>query len=436
VGEFEGYYRILGLSPGASAIAVKRAYRALARQWHPDRFSDPAAKATAEAKFKQINQAYAQLKDYNPPPQSSPPPPAAPKPATPKPATPKPATPKPATPKPAAKPSPPTTPGPHIPAPDPPSAESWPIAQPGWSHWGGISAMALRPDRQLLVSATRTGTINLWNCRSGTIIAATPAHTGKITSLALSPNGRILISSGADGQVKIWRLRSDRFWRPAGLQLRQSFQAHRGAVNAIAWAQNRLLTAGEDGLIKRWQTRSGRFCGQFAGPTSAVLTLAVSPDRNWVASGSADGQIHLGPIDQRQLAQPGSMRTIALPTGDAIALTFPPTGQSIAVGDRLGWVDLITWQGEIYQTIPAHRGAITALQFGPSGQWLATAGADHCVRIWDPTSGKILAMMGSDRPYPHQQGNTHSLIVDANNKWLITGGDEPLIQIWQFPENC
>jgi len=52
------YYDILGVSKGAASDAVKKAYRKLARQYHPDVAKD---KKTAEAKMKEINEAYAVL---------------------------------------------------------------------------------------------------------------------------------------------------------------------------------------------------------------------------------------------------------------------------------------------------------------------------------------------------------------------------------------
>lgn len=53
-------YKVLGVSPDASDEEVKRAYRALAKKYHPDRNPGDAA---AAQKMREINAAYEQIKD-------------------------------------------------------------------------------------------------------------------------------------------------------------------------------------------------------------------------------------------------------------------------------------------------------------------------------------------------------------------------------------
>jgi tetratricopeptide (TPR) repeat protein len=50
-------YQVLGVSKECTLAEVKAAYRREARQWHPDRFSDPAGKKEAEHRMKLVNRA-------------------------------------------------------------------------------------------------------------------------------------------------------------------------------------------------------------------------------------------------------------------------------------------------------------------------------------------------------------------------------------------
>ncbi len=53
------YYQVLGLTKSANQDEIKKAYRKLALQWHPDKNKS----VEAEKKFKEINQAYEVLSD-------------------------------------------------------------------------------------------------------------------------------------------------------------------------------------------------------------------------------------------------------------------------------------------------------------------------------------------------------------------------------------
>ena len=54
------YYEVLGVDKSADEAAIKRAYRTLAKKYHPD--VNPGDKE-AEQKFKEVNEAYAVLSD-------------------------------------------------------------------------------------------------------------------------------------------------------------------------------------------------------------------------------------------------------------------------------------------------------------------------------------------------------------------------------------
>src|SRR5688572_3328146 len=59
VATYKDYYQIMGVARDASQDDIKRAYRRLARKFHPD----VSKEANAEDKFKELQEAYEVLKD-------------------------------------------------------------------------------------------------------------------------------------------------------------------------------------------------------------------------------------------------------------------------------------------------------------------------------------------------------------------------------------
>ena len=58
--QYKDYYATLGVAKTASHDDIRKAFRKLARQYHPDVAKD---KKNAESKFKEINEAYEVLSD-------------------------------------------------------------------------------------------------------------------------------------------------------------------------------------------------------------------------------------------------------------------------------------------------------------------------------------------------------------------------------------
>src|SRR5205814_709335 len=69
---------------------------------------------------------------------------------------------------------------------------------------GGVGSLAYGPDGKRLASASRDGTLKLWDPARGQEILTLKAHAKEVNSVAFSPDGKRLASGSFDRTVKVW----------------------------------------------------------------------------------------------------------------------------------------------------------------------------------------------------------------------------------------
>ena len=67
-----------------------------------------------------------------------------------------------------------------------------------------LEVLVFSPDDEVLVGGFDTGTIRLWDVKTGDKIAALDGHTKGVNTLAFSPDGTMLVSAATDGTMLLW----------------------------------------------------------------------------------------------------------------------------------------------------------------------------------------------------------------------------------------
>lgn len=210
-----------------------------------------------------------------------------------------------------------------------------------------VLATAVAPDDQL-VAIGRGNRILLHHPASGRRVAQLTdpafaaaaeqnavAHADTVNALAFSPDGSLLVSGGFRN-VKFWRRQHDvrRF------ELTE-------AVSCLALNNDRtLLVVGTvSGAIKVLDAETRQVRSVYHDHDVPVTAIAMSADSQWICSADADGHIH-----QRSTRDPAVHATQSAPSGiNDLAVLPQPTSQT--------------------DSVPL---------------MLATAHADHVIRIWQP----------------------------------------------------
>ncbi len=73
-------------------------------------------------------------------------------------------------------------------------------------HTDVVSAVALIPDGQALVTASADTTMQLWDLTAKVQRATILGHTSRVTAVAVTADGKLLASGGADRTVKLWQI--------------------------------------------------------------------------------------------------------------------------------------------------------------------------------------------------------------------------------------
>ena len=137
--------------------------------------------------------------------------------------------------------------------------------------------------------------------------------------------------------------------------------------------------------IKIIDVQDGQIINKLEGHTDTVLSIAFSPDGQYIASGSLDNTIRLWDIKKFKQVSCFTGHTDAV-----LSIAFSPDGQHIASGSldntiRLWDIKKFKHIGTLYED---HIGSVSFVSFNPDGQYVVSISLDKTLRIWNFTTRK------------------------------------------------
>ncbi len=331
-------------------------------------------------------------------------------------------------------------------------------------HGANISALAFSPNGKFLVTASEDATLKLWNPESGAEIRTLRGHSNIVTALALSNDGSLIASASLDHTLRIWNAATGetlavlrgpqptvyllkitpdtsslltaetvptgtilRVWDiKTGKQLR-IIKRNDAAVSHIFFTGvNNMLVgdeSGEDdatGALATYDLRTGKLL-----QTRQEIVCGVSDNGKWMAVDRSTQKARQAVIVDLTHDKP-----FAKLIGQVSRVMFSSNGEWLAYESSTGDTAIVRkTAGGSVQTIHGRSAEFSMLALSPDGRWLATAGSDFSVHIWDVESGKLAHGM------PGQYTPTALAFSPDGRHVAVNGGATDLasgLQVWDI----
>lgn len=382
------HYEVLGLHPKAQPDQVRKAYRQLARENHPDLSED----SDAHERMAEINLAFETLidpvrrREYDARIGSA------------------------------------SFSEPRMAEGDSrrPGAVRLRVAMRHQQHDAPIYSVAFDRKSGKLASAGFDNRVLWWGSDFRRLASETTLEGGPVADLKLDGEGGFGAAGGSEQRIYGWRRReSEPFhWRktspaynccsvvsPGARLAAYGFvdrrlivhrladgrklldrEAHKQSVTAAAWSEDGsiLATGGTDAEIHLWSASTWKIFRTLIHMRAGVTSIAISPNGRWVAGAGADLSLRIFDMNTGQLHQVfhGHKKPIE-------SLSFHPHSWLLASASRDGSIGLWNIRHGIgHGRIAASHQSLASIRFSPDGKWLAAGGLDRILRVWRMTLPK------------------------------------------------
>lgn len=150
-----------------------------------------------------------------------------------------------------------------------------------------------------------------------------------------------------------------------------------------------------------------------------VTTLDISPDGQFLAARSPDGNVSLWRMSQGQLLRRRAEGLVVGPT-----LAFSPDGRMLATGLLDGTVQLSDVpSGAVVRTFGTAAKPINGVTFSADGALLAAGAWDQTVRVWRVRDGTVL------HTFTGLRDSIHSVAFSPDGT-LLAAGDNRMVWVW------
>ncbi|KAI5466279.1 WD40-repeat-containing domain protein [Mariannaea sp. PMI_226] len=258
---------------------------------------------------------------------------------------------------------------------------------------------AFLPGDKVVVVGTKSGELQLFDVASAALLDSVDAHEGAIWSLQVHPNGQSVVSGSADKTAKFWDFKiiqeqvlgTTRTTPKLKLVQSRTLKVSDDILSLKFSPDARLLAVALlDNTVKVFFVDSLKLYLNLYGHKLPVLSMDISYDSKLIVTSSADKNIRIWGLDfgdchKALFGHQDSILQVAFVphNSDGNGHHFFSTSK-----DRT----IRYWDADKFEQIQrlnGHHGEVWAIAVSHTGNFIASAGHDKSIRVWDETEEQI-----------------------------------------------
>lgn len=308
-------------------------------------------------------------------------------------------------------------------------------------HGDRVNRLVYSPDGTLIASASRDGTVRLWNIDNGREVMAYRGHEAekfddddkvkvhsnvfRVPSVAFSSDGTWVASCGAL-EIHIWEVKT-------GKKVHKLL-GHKQDVVDVAFGKNKnlLASAGDDKHLILWDVANEKAIFKSDEQNMSLNAVAFSNSDRVVGTVNRAGDLMVFGMDAAGKNPKLMLSTGISDSGPTNALAFTRDGAGIFTAGKDNKIKLTAGpdgmpgygSASMVRKFEGHTKAINSIALSKDGNTLVSGSEDQTIIVWDAGTGKLERVL---------QGHLQSVVsvaIRPDGAQLASGCQDGSIRLW------
>jgi len=293
-------------------------------------------------------------------------------------------------------------------------------------HKASVKAVAVFPDRPRMVTGSYDKTLRLWDLKDGGLLKEMEGHTGGILAMAVSRDGELIASGDWNGEIIAWR-------GDNGESLTKAIKAHSHWICSLDFSPDGsvLASGSRDKTTKLWNTETWQLQGNPIDCDASVRCVRYSPSGNHLAI-VTHMNIQIWNPGTRECIATFKVRVSVYSAGNW-SLAWTPDGTRLLSGGSSSDPTIREWDTSTWKQVggpwTSHAKDVKAIAVNPAGTLVASASLDNQVRLWRLSDRRTVAIF-------EHSNSVYCATFSMDGEHILSGGYDNKISEWAVPEDA